>query len=143
MNKKLRLSTLVLAAGLLAGSSAFAQLTREQVIADLVEAQRTGNIATGLDGNKKLNELDPVRYAQAALPAAASTTRDQVRAELIEAQRTGDVATGLDGNKKLNELEPARYASQQTTQGKTRAQVRAELIEAQRTGDITIGIKAP
>ncbi|MDF1480496.1 DUF4148 domain-containing protein [Extensimonas sp. H3M7-6] len=110
MNKKLRTSTLVLAAGLLVGSSAFAQLTREQVIADLIQAQRTGNIATGIDGNKKLNELVPPRYA--SQQAAQGKTRAQVRAELIEAQRTGDIPTGLDGNKTMRELDPGRYPRQ-------------------------------
>lgn len=110
MNKNLRLSTLVLATGLLVGSSAFAQLTREQVRAELIEAQRTGDIATGLDGNKKFNELESARYANPQAPQGK--TRTQVRAELIEAQRTGDIVTGLDGDKTMRELDPGRYPRQ-------------------------------
>jgi len=76
------------------------------VRAELIEAQRTGDIPTGLDGNKKLNELEPARYPAQLVSAGA--TRAQVRAELAQAQRTGDIVTGLDGNKKLNALEPTR-----------------------------------
>jgi len=119
MNKKLRLTTLVLATGLLAGSSAFAQLTRDQVIADMIEAQRTGNIVTGLDGNKKLNELEPARYA--SQQAAQGKTRAQVRAELIEAQQKGEIVTGLDGNKTLRELDPARFQRAEQALAKTGA----------------------
>ncbi len=80
----LTLSTL--AAGY--ASAADAPKTREQVRAELIEAQRTGDIVANSESDKKLNELYPSRY-----PAKAVTqgkTRAQVLAELAEAQRTGE-----------------------------------------------------
>jgi hypothetical protein len=124
--------------------------TREQVRAELAQAQRTGDIAASKDqgtefnstSGTKLNELFPAAYP--AKTVVAGKTRDQVRAELAEAQRTGDIAANKDqgdefsaGNgRKLNELFPAAYPAKPAVAGKTREQVRAELAEAQRTGDI-------
>jgi hypothetical protein len=78
--------------------------TREQVRAELLEAQRTGDIMADGETGKKLNEVFPNAY-----PAKASTaglTREQVRAELIEAQRRGDVMVDGESGRKLNELSP-------------------------------------
>ena len=68
--------------------------TRAQVKAELAEATRTGDIASGLAG-LKLNELYPSRYP--AKPAAPGKTRDEVRAELADAIRAGDIDTGEGG----------------------------------------------
>lgn len=126
--------------------------TREQVRAELAEAQRTGDIVASKDmgtdeyasgAGRKLNELNPAAYP--AKPAVAGKTREQVRAELAEAQRTGDIVASKDAGsdeyasgvgRKLNELNPAAYPAKPAVAGKTREQVRAELAEAQRTGDI-------
>jgi energy-converting hydrogenase Eha subunit B len=126
--------------------------TREQVRAELFEAQRTGDIVAGKDAAadefgsgayKKLNEFNPAAYPAKAV--AIGKTRAQVRAELAEAQRTGDIVAGKDAGadeftsgafRKLNELNPAAYPAKPAVIGKTRAQVRAELAEAQRTGNI-------
>jgi hypothetical protein len=62
--------------------------TRDQVLAELEEAQRTGNILAQGNSGKLLNELYPSQY-----PAKAVTqglTRAQVVAELEQAQRSGD-----------------------------------------------------
>ncbi len=99
--------------------------TREQVRAELAEAQRTGDIAASKDMGvdefastvgRKLNELNPAAYP--TKPAVAGKTREQVRAELAEAQRTGDIAANKDmgadeytsaAGRKLNELFPSNY----------------------------------
>ena len=130
------LSALTLALAAMAAGNAFATdaagpKTRDQVRAELLEAQRTGDIVHG-DSGQKLNELFPNRY-----PAKAATqglTRAQVQAELAEAQRTGDIVHG-DSGQKLNELFPSRYPAKAATQGLTRAQVQATLAEARRTGE--------
>ncbi len=97
--------------------------TRADVVADMKEAKRTGNVTAptwaSIDyagyGNAKMNEIFPSRYpAQAAV---AGKTRAQVRTELAEAQRTGDmqadntlsiVYAGIPGQK-LKDLYPTQY----------------------------------
>ena len=104
--------------------------TREQVRAELAEAQRTGDIAASKDmgtdeyssgAGRKLNELNPAAYP--AKPVVAGKTRAQVRAELAEAQRTGDIVASKDfgtdeytsgAGRKLNELFPNLYPTTRT-----------------------------
>lgn len=62
--------------------------TRDQVRAELVEAQRTGDILAFGNSGKNLNELYPNRYPVKAV--AQGKTREQVRAELAQAQRSGE-----------------------------------------------------
>ena len=154
MNRKtlsiLSLAVAALAAGNALAGDASTGKTRDQVRAELAEAQRTGNLFAGKNmgnewtggGATKLNELYPNQYPAQAV--ATGKTRDQVRAELAEAQRTGDTFAGKNvGNEwtgggvtKLNELYPNQYPAQAVATGKTRDQVRTELAEAQRSGDI-------
>jgi hypothetical protein len=78
--------------------------TREQVRAELLEAQRNGDIMADGETGKKLNEVFPNAY-----PAKATTgglTREQVKAELIEAERRGDVMVDGESGRKLNEFSP-------------------------------------
>jgi hypothetical protein len=88
-----------------AADASTAQFTKQQVLAELIEAQRTGDITDGRTG-KKLNELFPGSYP--AKPVTQGPTRQQVLAELAEAQRTGDMPVGETG-KKANELWPSLY----------------------------------
>jgi D-alanyl-D-alanine carboxypeptidase len=112
MNTKL-LSSVALALATLSAGSAFAaepatSVTRAQVLAELAEAQRTGNIMDAQSG-KMLNELHPNLYpAQAKAPGL---TRAQVLAELAEAKRTGEIVDAKSG-KKLNELNPNQLPGQ-------------------------------
>jgi predicted RNase H-like HicB family nuclease len=62
--------------------------TRDQVRAELVEAQRTGNIQAFGNSGKNLNELYPNRYPAKAV--AQGKTREQVLSELAQAQRSGE-----------------------------------------------------
>lgn len=81
--------------------------TREQVRAELAEAQRAGTLIFG-EGGQRLNEISPNQYA--STPTSARLSRIQVKAELAEAIRTGDVIVG-EGGSKLNELYPQQYRS--------------------------------
>lgn len=83
--------------------------TRAQVLAELEEAQRTGDIVVpGIPGGRKLNEMYPERYPAKSVPPGK--TREQVIAELEEAQRTGDIIVSVEGGpRKLNELYPNWY----------------------------------
>lgn len=125
----LTLSTL--AAGY--ASAADAPKTRAQVHAELIEAQRTGDIVAHGNSGKKLNELYPSQYPVKAV--VVGKTRAEVVAELAEAQRTGDVFAQGNSGKKLNELYPSRYPAQAVVQGNTRAEVLAELAQAKRSGE--------
>jgi hypothetical protein len=78
--------------------------TREQVRAELLEAQRTGDIMADGETGKKLNEVFPNAYP--AKSSTAGLTREQVKAELVEAQRRGDVMVDGETGRKLNELGP-------------------------------------
>lgn len=135
---RITLSALTLALATLAAGQAFAadapsSKTRGQVLAELVQAQRSGDIMAQGNSGKNLNELFPEQY-----PAKVVTpgyTRAQVLAELAEAQRTGDILSMDDSGKKLNELYPDQYPAKAAAQGYTRAQVLAELTQAQRSGD--------
>jgi len=118
-----------------AAGTAPQSVSRAQVLAELAEAQRTGDIVDGKT-DKKLNELYPSLYPAKA--AVQGKTREQVLAELTEARRTGDIVDGKT-DKKLNELYPNLYPAKVAAHGVTREQVLAELSEAQRTGDIVDG----
>ena len=96
MNRK-TLSTLSLALAALAAGNALAAeaggpKTRDQVRAELADAQRTGDIFGSGESGKKLNELYPSQYPAQAV--AQGKTRAQVLAELAEAKRTGEFALG-------------------------------------------------
>lgn len=107
--------------------------TRDQVRAELADAQRTGDIYANDNSGKKLNELRPDLYP--AKVVGQGKTRDQVRAELADAQRTGDILAFGDSGQKLNELYPSQYPTKAAEQGKTREQVLAELVQAQHSGE--------
>ena len=92
MNRK-TLSTLAfvlaaVAAGNVMAADASAPRTRDQVLSELVQAQRTGNIPAHGNSGKILNELNPGQYPANA--EAQGYTRDQVLAELTQSQRQGD-----------------------------------------------------
>ncbi len=119
------------------GTQANAQLTSEQVKAELAEAIRTGDMPVGGESDLKLNQLYPGRYPAKA--AVVGKTREQVKAELAEAIRTGEMQASGESGLKLNELNPARYPAKPVYAGNTREQVKAELAEAIRTGDMPAG----
>ena len=78
--------------------------TREAVLADLAQAQRTGDIVANIGGENsglKLNQVFPQQYA--AKTTVQGKTRAQVLSELAEAQRTGDVVANLGGNRGLKQ----------------------------------------
>jgi hypothetical protein len=132
------LSTLV--AGHAFAADAFVGKTREQVRAELIQAQRNGDLIADGETGARYKDLAPHLYAQ---PVAVSKSRAEVKAELAEAIRTGDIVADGQTGAKANELFPAQYAQARADKavtataavGKTRAEVKAELAEALRTGD--------
>jgi Domain of unknown function (DUF4148) len=126
---------IVLAATTLLGAAAPVNaqgLTRAQVLAELAEAQRTGDFVVNGELGLKANEVYPHLYPAPVM--AAGKTRQQVLAELAEARRTGDFAHGESGLKAY-EVSPHLYPARPVVMGKTRQQVRDELALAFRLGD--------
>ena len=137
MNRKtlsvLSLSLAALVAGNAFAADASAPKTRDQVRAELLQAQRTGDILAQGDSGKLLNELYPSQYP--AKVVAQGKTREQVQTELVEAQRTGNIMAQGNSGKLLNEVYPSQYPAKAVAQGATRAQVVAELEHSQHSGD--------
>jgi predicted RNase H-like HicB family nuclease len=135
------LSTLV--AGHALAADPAAAKTREQVRAELAQAQRNGDLIADGETGARFNQLYPSLYAQ---QATVGKTRAEVKAELAEAVRNGDLIADGQTGARFNEVAPAQYAAARSAapvaanvvvaQGKTREQVKAELAEAIRNGDI-------
>ncbi|AOF86216.1 putative peptidoglycan binding domain protein [Hydrogenophaga sp. RAC07] len=145
---KTRLSVVAIALSTLIAGHAMAAdpstaKTREQVRAELIEAQRNGDLIADGETGLRFNQLYPNLYPQATV-AVVGKTRAEVKAELAEAQRNGDLIADGETGQRLNQLYPEQYAATRTSapavevvaQGKTRAEVKAELAEAQRNGDL-------
>jgi hypothetical protein len=104
-----------LAIGALAQSLPPVGKTREQVKAELAEAQRTGDIVWGETG-QKLNEIYPDRYPKKV--TQPSETRAEVKAELAQAIKDGDLPMG-DLDQTDRELMPNRYPPQPMPPGRS------------------------
>lgn len=128
-------TSLFLLTALASVSHAQTAKTREQVIAERLEAVRTGDVYAIGDSGLKLNELYPQRYPKAPAPVARS--REEVKAELAEARRSGDLVVAGESGLTLREQFPQRYpAAVEVAITKTREQVKAETLQAIRNGDI-------
>ena len=93
----LSLTLTALVAGNALAADASTGKTRDQVRAELAEAQRTGDIVIKVGSNfVKANELYPNQYP--AKPVTEGKTRAQVLTELAEAQRTGDIVIKVGSN---------------------------------------------
>ena len=92
MKSRLALSALTISVTLVGSGAALGQeyKTREQVRAELAEANRDGTILSG-DGTLWRDLGAPRRPADTTL---AGKTREQVRAELVEANRDGTILSG-------------------------------------------------
>src|SRR6266478_7425870 len=91
MRSRLALSTLTISVTLVGSGAALGQeyKTREQVRAELAEANRDGTILSG-DGTL-WSDLGAPRRADTTW---AGKTREQVQAELAEANRDGTILSG-------------------------------------------------
>jgi len=108
-------------------------LTRAQVRAELLDAQRRGDVPASGDLGLKPREITPERYP---VPLAVDgLTRTQVVAEVREARRNGDVEVGEIGRTAF-EIAPRNFPERAVAQGKSRGEVHDELAEAVRTGDV-------
>ncbi len=110
-------------------------LTRDQVSAELAQAQRNGDLLANQEAGLKANEVAPNNYPAHAVSAK---TRAQVMAELAEAQRNGDIPVDGVTGLKANQLAPGNYPAPVAAQGKSREQVQAELATAIHAGAIPV-----
>ena len=102
-------TALIIASAMFVASPAFAEVTREQVQADLAAAVRSGDIMDSQTG-LKLNEVFPNRYP--VQQAQSTLTRDQVNAELADAQRTGNYVVAGEESGLCNEVHPYMHKVQ-------------------------------
>jgi len=117
-------------------ADAGAPLSREQVQAELAQAQRNGDLLANAEAGLKANQVAPANYpAKAAEPGM---TREQVQAELAQALRSGDIPVDSVTGLKANELAPGNYPARAAEQAKSRDQVQAELTSAMRHGALPV-----
>lgn len=112
--------------------------TRAQVQADLIAAQRSGEIAASFAA-KSPREL--FAGISSGATQGEGKSRAQVYAELVAAQQAGDILVG-DLGLSLRELYPSQYPRAAGDTPKTRSQVQMELALAQRHGDIVTSFAA-
>ncbi|MFL6695485.1 MAG: DUF4148 domain-containing protein [Ramlibacter sp.] len=119
--------SLILAAAFAASAHAQSGLTREQVQAELAQAQRAGTLPVGGE----------IGFAPRQWVAQPSTlTRAQVLREFERARTAGELVADGESGLRMNEVNPGAYPHAVVAAGRTRAEVQAELREAVRTGDM-------
>ncbi len=94
--------------------------TREQVRAELAEAQRTGNFVVDSESGLLARQMFPGNYP--AQPVAQGKTREQVRAELAEAQRTGNFVVDSESGLLARQMFPGQYPQSTVAQGGERGE---------------------
>jgi hypothetical protein len=136
MNTKLNtaasLMVVVLVAGPVWAQDAGGAKTREQVRAELIDAQQRGEIMVHGESGRMLNEWAPHLYPSSM--TGPGKTRAEVRAELMDARRRGETMMNGDSWSSFDRsypYEPAMAAGP----GRTRAEVKAELRAARRRGE--------
>jgi Domain of unknown function (DUF4148) len=137
--KFLKTLSLVLVSTTLLGSATLVRaesLTRAQVKAELIEAQRNGAVVADGQTGGTYRKLNPNRYPP--LQATSQKSREQIKAELAAAQRDGTLIANVDTGATYRELAPHRFPAPTVMPGKTREEVKMELAEAIRLGDVPI-----
>ncbi|CAN7659262.1 DUF4148 domain-containing protein [Acidovorax sp. LjRoot129] len=109
--------------------------TREQVRAELVQAQQSGEMLASGESGLTLKQINPTAYPVSALTQAPKT-REQVRAELDRAIQTGEMLAAGESGVKLNELMSRRYPAIAAKSYKSRDEVKSELARAIREGEL-------
>lgn len=101
--------------------------TREQVRADLMEAQRNGTLIANGETGATFRDMNPGNYM--AKPATQGLSRTEVQAAFEQARAKGELIVSTEIGLTAKQLAPGNYAAP-AVQGKTRAQVEAELSRA-------------
>jgi hypothetical protein len=108
-------------------------MTRAQVHAELLQAQRNGTLIANNMSGATLRDLYPSRY-----PAAktSSLTREQVRAELDAARRNGTLIANEMSGATFRDQNPSRFPPKAMAPVASRSDVLRELTQAQRDGTL-------
>ena len=118
--KTARLSLIALAlttasAGMAFAADASAPKTRDQVRAELMEAQRNGTLIADGQTGATFRDLNPGRYM--GMPAASVKTRADVHAELRDAWMRGELVADGQTGATFRDLAPHRFPMQARTGG--------------------------
>lgn len=130
----LSLASMAASLALVGGSAQASGLTRQQVLAELVNAQEQGDLFNA--GEFGQAKRDGSSSKDAARPGSPAITRAQVRAELATAVASGDLLSPGDGSQTLREQTPSAFPSRPPVPSLTRQRVLAELEAARRSGDL-------
>lgn len=82
--------------------------TRSQVVTELEQAIKTGDVMAAGESGAKLNEIAPASYPVQAT-AGQSKSREQVKQELAEAIHHGEMMANGEDGRMLNEIYPGLY----------------------------------
>ncbi len=104
----LALSTASLGAAFAADASA--SKTRDQVRAELAEAQRNGTLIADGQTGATFRDLNPGRYM--TMSATSTKTRAEVQAELRDAWARGELVADGQTGATFRDLAPHRYTTQ-------------------------------
>ena len=89
-------------------SPSVAPRSRAAVLAELKEAQLTGDVLATGEFAERLSDVRPQAYP--ARLVAEGKSREEVKAELREALRNGDVLASGEVGLPLNQVHPSQYA---------------------------------
>ncbi len=135
--KSTRLHRITIAAIAATASSVWASdmngPTREQVRAELMEAQRNGTLIANGETGATFRDLNPGNYM--AKPATQGLSRADVQAAFEQARANGELIANTEIGLTARQLAPGNYAAPKpmdapAAQGKTRDEVQAELSRA-------------
>jgi len=141
--KSTRLHLIAIAAIAATASSVWASdmngPTREQVRAELMEAQRNGTLIANGETGATFRDMNPGNYM--AKPATPGLSRAEVQAAFEQARANGELVVSTEIGLTAKQLAPGNYAAPKrvgapVAQGKTRAEVQAELSRAIANGTL-------
>ncbi|MBW0172487.1 MAG: DUF4148 domain-containing protein [Hydrogenophaga sp.] len=142
--KTARLSLIALAlttasAGMAFAADASAPKTRDQVRAELMEAQRNGTLIADGQTGATFRDLNPGRYS--AMPATSMKTRAEVQAELRDAWARGELVADGQTGATYRDLNPGRYSAQTMAMQPVQPRVNMSTQVGQLQGDTTLQLR--
>ncbi|MGV3725842.1 DUF4148 domain-containing protein [Hydrogenophaga sp.] len=142
--KTARLSLIALAlttasAGMAFAADASAPKTRDQVRAELMEAQRNGTLIADGQTGATFRDLNPGRYN--AMPATSMKTRAEVQAELRDAWARGELVADGQTGATFRDLNPGRYGAQTMAAQPVQPRMSMSTQVGQLQGDTTLQLR--